>query len=122
MDEQEQIKECYRQMYQGMVTKDESILREALNPSFELIHMTGMRQPLNTFIQAIQDGTLNYSSARHQNIKVQVQGDRAELIGQSLVRAAVFGGSWYTWRLQLDCSLVRHDGRWQIAQARASTY
>ena len=36
-------------MYQGMVEKDASILREVLAPEFVLVHMTGMRQPLEAF-------------------------------------------------------------------------
>lgn len=122
MDEKEQIEECYRRMYQGMTEKDEAILREVLAASFVLIHMTGMRQSLDAFIRAVQDGTLSYCSAQHQNIMVQVHGDRAELTGQSLVRAAVFGGGWHTWRLQLNCQAARNDGKWQITQAKASTY
>ena len=73
-------------------------------------------------IRAVRNGTLNYSSAQHQDIQVQIHQDRAELAGKSQVRAAVFGGGWHTWRLQLKCQLVRIDSRWQITQAKASTY
>ena len=76
--------------------KEEPILREVLAPEFVLIHITGMRQPLEAFIQAVQNGTLNYSSARHQKIIVHLDGDHGKLMGQSLVHAAVFGGSWHT--------------------------
>ena len=105
-----------------MVEKDESILREVLAPEFVLIHMTGMRQPLEAFIQSVQDSTLNYSSARHQKIAVQLDGDRGKLTGQSLVHAAVFGGDWHTWRLQLVCHLAKQGGKWRITEAIASTY
>lgn len=122
MDDREAAEACCHRMYQGMVEKEESILRDALAPEFVLIHMTGMRQPLDAFIQAIQDGTLNYSSARHQKIDVQLDGDCGKLMGQSLVHAAVFGGGWHTWRLQLVCRLAKQDGKWRITEARASTY
>lgn len=81
MDEKEALAACYRRMYQGMVEKDESILREVLAPCFVLVHMTGMRQPLEAFIQAVQDGTLNYSSVRHQKIVVHLEGEHGELAG-----------------------------------------
>lgn len=122
MDETEQIRECYRRMYDGMAEKDEAVLREVLTPGFVLAHMTGMRQTLDEFIRAVLDGTLNYASARHQNIAVRLNDSRAELTGQSVVRAAVFGGGWHVWHLQLSCRLVKKDGKWRIAEADASTY
>lgn len=121
-DKEEIIRNCYITMYQGMVNKDEDILSEVLHPSFTLIHMTGMRHSKEAFIQAVTDGTLNYSSARHQSIEVTLNGNEAELTGKSLVHAAVFGGGWHTWRLQLRCHLKRENGTWLITKATASTY
>ena len=59
----ELVEKCYRQMYRGMIDKDKEILSEVLDDSFVLIHMTGMRQPKEAFIRAVEDGTLNYFSA-----------------------------------------------------------
>lgn len=73
MDDRKIIEECYRLMYEGMVNKDEELLQEVLAPSFVLVHMTGMRQPKAEFIRAVMDGTLNYSSARHQHIDVNIK-------------------------------------------------
>lgn len=122
MDDRKRVEECYRLMYEGMVSKDEKLLQEVLDPSFVLMHMTGMRQPKAEFIRAVLDGILNYSSTRHQKIEVHIKGKEADLTGKSLVHAAVFGGGWHTWRLQLRCSLKETDGVWLITEARASTY
>lgn len=122
MDDRDAALACYRRMYQGMVEKNEPILWEVLAPEFVLIHMTGMRQPLDAFIQAVQNGTLNYNFARHQKIIVDLDGEHGKLMGQSLVHAAVFGGGWHTWWLQLVYHLVKQDDRWKIIEARASTY
>lgn len=122
MDDRKKIEECYRLMYEGMVNKDEELLQKVLDPSFALVHMTGLRQPKAEFIRAVMDGTLNYSSARHQHIDVNIKEKEAELTGKSLVHAAVFGGGWHTWRLQLQCRLKKKDGVWLVTEARASTY
>lgn len=122
MDDENRAEECYRLMYEGMVKKDEELLQKVLDSSFVLVHMTGMRQPKAEFIRAVQDGTLNYSSARHQYIDVEVKGKEAELTGKSLVHASVFGGGWNTWRLQLRCRLKKTDGEWLITEAKAYTY
>ena len=109
-------------MYKGMVNKDRALLSEVLDDSFALVHMTGMRQSKEAFIRAVEDGTLNYFSAKHQRVEADVHGDTADLLGQSVVSAAVFGGGRHTWRLQLRCKLVKTNGSWKITEAKASTY
>ena len=122
MKDQEAIENCYEQMYQGMLDKDRELLSEVLHDSFVLIHMTGMRQPKEAFIRAVVDGTLNYYTASHQRMDVDIAGDNAVLVGKTLVNAAVFGGREHTWRLQQDLKLVKEYGTWKITEARASTY
>ncbi|MCM1194194.1 MAG: nuclear transport factor 2 family protein [Acetatifactor muris] len=122
MDEKEKIESCYCQMYRGMIDKDRALLSEVLEQSFVLVHMTGMRQPKEEFIRAVEDGTLNYYSANHQHMETEIQGSRAKMTGQSVVNAAVFGGGKHTWRLQLKLELVRDEGAWRITEAKASTY
>ena len=122
MSDKEQIEACYRQMYRGMVEKGQGLLSEVLDDTFVLVHMTGMRQNKEAFIRAVENGTLNYYSANHQRIDVEIHGDTAELVGQSVVNAAVFGGGRNTWHLQLRLKLIRAGGAWKITEARASTY
>ena len=118
----EAIRQAYIHMYEGMISKDERILDEVLDDSFVLVHMTGMRQPKQDFIKAVLNGTLNYFSAEHENMPVEISGDTAVLIGQSYVAAAVFGGGRSNWHLQQKCSLKKTDGVWKISRSVASTY
>ncbi|MCM1176027.1 MAG: nuclear transport factor 2 family protein [Acetatifactor muris] len=122
MDGKEKIEDCYRRMYRGMIDKDRGLLSEVLGRSFVLVHMTGMRQPKEEFIRAVENGTLNYFSADHQHMETEIQGDRAKLTGQSVVSAAVFGGGRSTWRLQLKLALIKDADTWRIVEAKASTY
>ena len=122
MTDVKQIREQYRRMYDAMIRKDADALSAVLDDSFVLVHMTGMRQPKAAFIQSVLNGTLNYYSAQHENIPVRVDGDTAELTGQSRVNAAVFGGGRHTWRLQQVITLKRTDGVWRMTRAVASTY
>ena len=122
MGDAEKLDACYRQMYRGMIDKDCELLSEVLDDSFVLAHMTGMRQSKAAFIRAVEDGMLNYFSANHEHIVTEIHGDEAELIGQSVVSAAVFGGGKHLWRLQLKLKLLRHDNEWKITEAQASTY
>ncbi len=122
MTEREKVENCYRQMYDGMVKKDVPMLSEVLDDSFVLLHMTGMKQSKEAFIQAVENGTLNYYSAIHQQVETDIQKETAELIGRSIVSAAVFGGGKHTWRLQLNIRLAKKESHWVILEAQASTY
>ena len=121
-NDEQLIRDAYIWMYEGMIAKDESVLREVLDDSFVLVHMTGMRQPKEEFIKAVLNGTLNYYSAEHENMPVEIRGDTAVLTGQSYVAAAVFGGGRSNWHLQQKCSLKKTDGVWKITRSLASTY
>ena len=121
-NDEQLIRVVYVKMYEGMIAKDETTLREVLDDGFVLVHMTGLRQSREEFINDVLDGTLNYYSAEHENMPVKINGDTAVLTGQSYVAAAVFGGGRSNWRLQQKCSLKKIDGLWKITRSVASTY
>ena len=122
MTDKEQIIQLYKEMYTAMVKKDRAELERVHDDGFVLVHMTGMRQPKEVYISSIMDGTLNYYSAEHEDMQVEINGDIAVLTGRSKVTAAVFGGGKHTWRLQLRFQLVKKNGQWRFALASASTY
>ena len=122
MEDKEMIVNAYKKMYEGMIKKDEKILDEVLDDSFVLVHMTGMRQSKDAFIKAVMNGTLNYFSAEHENMPIEISGDTAVLTGQSYVTAAVFGGGRSNWHLQQKCSLKKINGEWKLTRSVASTY
>lgn len=122
MEDKEMIVNAYKKMYEGMIKKDEKILDEVLDDSFVLVHMTGMRQSKDAFIKAVMNGTLNYFSAEHEHMPIEISGDTAVLTGQSYVAAAVFGGGRSNWHLQQKCSLKKVNGDWKITGSVASTY
>ena len=123
--EHEELQKLYTDMYRYMIAKDIENLEAFLDNSFVLVHMTGMKQTKQEYLRAIKTGTLNYFSEELDNIEVKISGnknDKAIIIGQSRVNAAVFGGGRHTWRLELDINLIKKDGRWLMTEARASTY
>ena len=122
MSDKEQIIQLYKEMYTAMVNKDRSELERVHDDSFVLVHMTGMRQPKEVYISSIMDGTLNYYSAEHEDMQVEIKDNTAVLIGRSKVTAAVFGSGKHTWRLQLRFQLVKKNGEWRFAMASASIY
>lgn len=121
-DDESQIQERYRAMYRAMIAKDMSAMKEIHDESFVLVHMTGSRMNQKEYLDAVKDGTLNYYTAAHDEISVDVDGDRATLRGRSRVNAAVYGGGRHTWRLQQDMKLKKVHGKWKFTFSQASTY
>lgn len=121
MDGQE-IKNQYHAFYRAAIEKDKAGMEAALDESFHLTHMTGMRQSRDEYARYILRGTMNYYSEEPVNLEVKVTGDTAKLLAQSIVEAAVFGGGRHTWRLQLDMKAKRIGGVWKFTDAVASTF
>lgn len=122
MNDENILKALYETLYRAMMAKDRNTLEQILTPEFVLVHMTGMRQPKDAFIDAVEDGTLNYYSAVTEDADVRVKGDTATLIGKSRVNAAVFGGGRHTWQLKQNLTCKKTNGTWRIAKSEASTY
>ena len=122
MDDKLLLTQCYHTMYQGMIEKNMELLEESLHESFILIHMTGMCQTKKQYMNNIANGTLNYYSEKTEQIVITIDEKQAQLVGQSKVNAAVFGGSKHTWNLQLSMKAIKENRKWYITEAIASTY
>ena len=122
IDDKTQLIMLYENMYQFMISKDTDNLAKILSDEFALHHMTGMVQKKQEFLQAVRQGTLNYFSAAHEKVDVQITGDYALIIGDSRVLAAVFGGGRHTWQLRQAISCKKENGIWFMEKSVASVY
>ena len=122
MSEELQIKELYKDYWDYMISKDLERLRNIMSEDYYLMHMTGVRQSAEVFLQGLKDGTFNYYSADHDVITVKIDGDNATMTGKSRVLAAVYGGGKNSWRLKGDFTLRKENGTWKLTSSRASTY
>ena len=120
--EKQALRKFYDETWEAMVAKDMPKLDEQHAEQFVLVHMTGMRQPKQEFLKAIEKGDLNYYKSVPENVVITVNGNTAKIIGQNRVTAAVFGGSTNVWRLQLDFDAVKENGKWRMTYCKASTY
>ena len=118
--DEQQLKDLYHEMWQALISKDISTLEKIHAENFILVHMTGMNQPKKEYLRCVRDGVLNYFSERTENIFVDV--DAGKLIGQSKVKAAVFGGGKHIWNLQLAFEVKKISGKWILIRGEASTY
>ena len=118
----QQVHAVYRSFWRFSIVQDIEHLSVLLDDSFALIHMTGRRQSKEEFLQSVADGSLRYYDEVEESCPVHVDGERATLVGKSLVDASPFGARRSTWRLQQEMDLVKCDGRWLITRSVASMY
>ena len=118
----EQIRELYIKMYQYMIDKNKDGLEDVLDDSFILTHMTGMKQPKEIYVESILDGTLNYYTVEHENIKIDIKENEAHLVGDSYVEVKVFGGGRSHWRLRQSMNLIKKNEKWYFTSSKASVY
>lgn len=116
------IHAMYHSMYRFMIERDVTRLAALLDDSFVLVHMTGRRQGKQEFLQCVADGTLAYYDEVEESCPVHVEGDKAMLVGRSLVEASPFRMGRSTWRLEQEIALVRRAGQWLMTRAVASMY
>ncbi|MCF1633519.1 nuclear transport factor 2 family protein [Streptococcus gallolyticus] len=120
---EEILKQLYRQVNDAMVAKDTKKLAELLEPDTVLIHMTGYVQPVTEWLEQIETGDMIYYSWQEDAIKnIKINGNTASLVGQSRVKARVWGSGPATWRLQIKMDFEKIDGDWKIIKQSASTY
>ena len=122
MNDEMIIKEMYKDYWDYMIEKNIEGLRNLMSSDYYLMHMTGVKQSVDEFLEGLRRETFNYYSAEHDDIKVVVNSDTASMVGKSKVIAAVYGGGKNTWRLQGDFNLRKENGTWKFISSKASTY
>lgn len=120
---EQKIIDLYRKENKAMVEKDIDTLNKILAPGMSLTHMTGYVQPKEEWLNQIQTEEMKYYSSKEDNIKdIKLESNRASLIGQSQVKARIWGGGPSTWHLQMKMYYEKQDGNWFIVKQVASTY
>ena len=123
MTDKETIMQLYRDENTAMVKKDINRLNEILASSMTLTHMTGYVQPKLEWIDQIQNDEMQYLSSKEDNIKdIEIDGNKASLVGQNRVQAKIWGGGVNTWSLQMKMYYEKKNGEWIVTNQVASTY
>ena len=120
---EETLKNLYRQVNDAMVAKDTKTLAELITPNSILVHMTGYVQPVKEWLAQIESEEMRYYAWQEDAIKaIHITDNTASLVGQSRVKARVWGAGPATWRLQIKMDFEKIDGDWKIIKQSASTY
>ena len=120
---EEILKNRYRQVNDAMVAKDKKTLAELIAPDSVLVHMTGYVQPVKEWLAQIESEEMRYYAWQEDAIKaIHITDNTVSLVGQSRVKAWVWGAGPATWRLKIKMDFEKIDGDWKIIKESASTY
>ena len=116
------LKQLYIDLCDASINKDIKTLENILSDDYVLVHMTGMKQSKEDYIESVKTGELSYFESIHENIKVDINENEAIIIGKTRTPASAFGSSKSWWNLKQDLKAKKVDGKWIIIYSKASTY
>lgn len=122
MSNNDLVKQLYIDLCDASINKDLDKLNELLANNYILVHMTGMNQTKEDYINSIKNGDLKYYESIHESIDVKIDNNKACVIGKTKTLASPFGISKSWWRLRQDLDLEKINGKWMIIHSVASTY
>ena len=102
MSDKELVRKLYIDLCEASINKDLIKLDEILSDDYVLVHMTGMKQTKEDYLDSVKSGELSYFESKHESI--DVNGDDATIIGKTKTLASPFGTSKSWWNLKNKCS------------------
>ena len=122
MTDEEIIRNLYIELCDASINKNVNKLDEILADDYMLVHMTGMNQTKEDYINSVKNGDLKYYESIHEDIEITIKDNKANVVGKTITLASPFGMHKSWWRLRQDLELEKTDGKWIIKHSKASTY
>lgn len=122
MTDEEIIRNLYIELCDASINKNVNKLDEILADDYILVHMTGMNQTKEDYINSVKNGDLKYYESIHEDIEITIKDNKANVVGKTKILASPFGMHKSWWRLRQDLELEKIDGKWIIKHSKASTY
>ena len=122
MNDEDIIKNLYIELCEASMKMDVNKLNDILAENYVLTHMTGKEQSKKEYIDSVINGDLKYFESIHEDIKIEINGDIAKVVGKTKTLASPFGMSKSWWKLKQDMVVKKINNEWKIISSIASTY
>ena len=122
MSDKELARKLYIDLCEASINKDLDKLDEILSDDYVLVHMTGMKQSKEDYIESVKNGELSYFKTKHESIEVTINGNEATILGKTKTLASPFGSSKSWWNLRQDLKAKKINGKWILTYSKASSY
>lgn len=103
----------------AMDSGDTETLASCFTPEAVLVHMTGVRQPLDEWMAGIRRGTFVYHQVIEHDVDVQVDGEHATLVG-NITTGYRPDGSGQAWPLHVVQDFRHTADGWLCTESRVT--
>ena len=117
-----EVKQLYIDLCEASINKNLDKLDKVLSDDYILVHMIGMKQSKEDYMESVKTGELAYFESKHESIEVRINNNEATIIGKTKTLASPFGSSKSWWNLRQDLKAKKIDGKWILTYSKASTY
>lgn len=112
------IRKLNKQQNYGMVHKDVKLLRQITSKNAKFIHMDGVVQSRNSWINSVKTGFMTYYSGKTKSMAIELRGNTAKVIVHNEVTARI-NGTRGTWTLRSENNLRKVKGNWIITRSQS---
>ncbi|MEW2857212.1 nuclear transport factor 2 family protein [Lactiplantibacillus paraplantarum] len=112
------IKKLNQQQNSGMVHKDVKLLRKITAKKAKFIHMDGVVQSRDSWINSVKTGSMTYYSGKTKSMTIELHGQTAKAIVHNEVTARI-NGTRGTWTLRSENNLKKRHGQWLITRSQS---
>lgn len=121
MSEKSDIASLYRAHFDAMIAQDIEKLDKMLTDDYHLVHMSGVDQTKNEWLNHVASGEMRYFSTREESNVIQINGNSATLTGRNIVDARIYGFR-NSWHLEQKMDLIKKNGKWYFTHSTATSY
>lgn len=112
------IKKLNQQQNYGMVHKNVKLLRKITTKKAKFIHMDGVVQSRDSWINSVKTGSMTYYSGKTKSMTIKLHGRTAKAIVHNEVTARI-NGTRGTWTLRSENNLKKIHGQWLITRSQS---
>ncbi|WP_285655555.1 nuclear transport factor 2 family protein [Allomuricauda sp. NBRC 101325] len=116
-----EVLEVARELTRLMIARDIEGMNAIVDKDFTLTHITGYVQPKKEWFKEVETESMKYYAAKVVKNVIEVEGNKAQFIGQNILDARIWGTRNH-WRLQQTMQLEKRNGTWIILNSVAKTF
>lgn len=121
--DQQAVATVVRDEVAGMLSKDIEKLKQVLAPDARLFHLTGKEESREEWLNQIKLGRMRYLANQEVKLAVNISpdGQTASAVCDNRLKARIYGFT-NTWPLESTMKLRKHNGQWQIVEAKTTMF
>ncbi|GJH40053.1 hypothetical protein RCZ04_06030 [Capnocytophaga sp. HP1101] len=96
----------------AMVDRDIATLGSLMADDLVLVHVTGRKQSKTEWLEDIRTEQMRYFSVQRENLKIQVNGNKAVMTFTSVLDARIYGSHYPNFRINATMYFEKRNNQW----------